>query len=312
MAYQLSEINERARRDPVDFLRDCDNTYDKKLHRAADMIREHAAVSPLIFLSGPSGSGKTTTAMKIEEILDRIGMETHTVALDKYFRTVREEDYPRTPDGKLDLESPDCLDMELLADHFHALEQGKAIEIPKYSFTEQRQERHTGNFLNYRPGDLVIFEGIHALNDTFSAIAPDAFRLYISARSVVEDGKEVVFKGTWMRLCRRVVRDHQFRGTQPTDTLKMWANVRRGEKKYISPYKEKANLMFDSSLMCEVSVMKSFVSELFRDIPLDIDRSVELHSIVPALERFEAIDPALVPEKSLLREFIGGSSYHYG
>ena len=104
---------------------------------------------------------------------------------------------------------------------------------------------------------MAIFEGIHALNDTFSQIAPSAFRLYISARSNVEQDGTLLFKGTWMRLCRRVVRDHQFRGTSPADTLQMWANVRRGEKQYISPYKEKADLMFDSSFMCEVSVMKS-------------------------------------------------------
>jgi len=311
MAYPLNEINKRARENPLDFLRECDDTYEKKLKTAADRISAHGEVSPLVFLSGPSGSGKTTTAMKIEEILDRRGRETHTVALDNYFRSVRADNYPRTADGKPDLESPDCLDMELLSEHFHALERGKTIEIPKYNFKAQRQERHTGNFLRYRPGDLVIFEGIHALNDTFSAIAPEAFRLYISARSNVEADGRLVFKGTWMRLCRRVVRDYRFRSTAPADTLQMWANVRRGEKRYISPYKEKADLMFDSSLMCEVSVMKSFVEQLFREIPEQADRGPELKSIVPALSEFEAIDPALVPERSILREFIGGGAYHY-
>ena len=193
MAYHLNEINDRARRDPKDFLRECDDIYEKKLHTAAQRILEHGEVSPLIFLSGPSGSGKTTTAMKIEEILDRSGQETHTVALDHYFRSVRSGDYPLTPDGQPDLESPDCLDMELLNEHFHALEQGKTIEVPKYDFKTQKQTRNTGNFLNYRPGDLVIFEGIHALNDTFSALAPDAFKLYISARSNVEQDGKLLF-----------------------------------------------------------------------------------------------------------------------
>lgn len=311
MAYHLSEINERARKDPRDFLRECDDTYEKKLQTAAKRIADHGEVSPLIFLSGPSGSGKTTTAMKIEELLDQSGRETHTVALDNYFRTVQTENYPLTPEGKPDLESPDCLDMALLSEHFHALEQGKTIEIPKYDFKTQQQTRRTGNFLRYRPGDLVIFEGIHALNDTFSAIAPEAFKLYISARSNVEQEGKLLFKGTWMRLCRRVVRDHQFRSTPPADTLQMWANVRTGEKRYISPYKEKADLMFDSSLMCEVSVLKPFIDRLLRDIPDGTDRSAELRSILPALAEFEAIDPALVPEKSILREFIGGGTYHY-
>lgn len=311
MAYDLKEINERARKDPVDFLRDCEDSYDKKLHNAADMILRHREVSPLVFLSGPSGSGKTTTAMKIEEILDHIGVETHSIALDNYFRSVLPGQYPVMENGDYDYESPDCLDMELLAEHFHAIERGEPVEIPRYNFKTQRQELHTGNFLRYQPGELVIFEGIHALNDTFSAIAPDAFRLYISARSNVENDGQLVFKGTWMRLCRRVVRDHQFRGTTPYETLKMWANVRRGEKKYISPYKEKADLMFDSSLMCEVPVMKNFAEGLFREIPDDTDRYTELNSIVPSLAAFEAIDPALVPPSSLLREFIGGGTYKY-
>lgn len=311
MAYQLAEINVRAQKDPLDFLRDCDDMYEKKLHKAADLIREHAEASPLIFLSGPSGSGKTTTALKIEELLDRSGMETHTVALDNYFRSIIPGNYPTTETGEYDLESPDCLDMELLAEHFHALETGRTIEVPKYNFRTQRQERRTGNYLRYRPGDLVLFEGIHALNDRFSAIAPDAFKLYISARSNVMSGDELVFKGTWMRLCRRVVRDHQFRNTTPNETLNMWANVRSGEKKHISPFKEKADLKFDSSLMCEVSVMKSFVSKLFREIPEGTERYTELKSIVPALEQFVPIDPALVPDDSILREFIGGGVYRY-
>lgn len=311
MAYLLNEINERAQRNPLEFLRECDDTYEKKLQTAAKRIRDHGQVSPLIFLSGPSGSGKTTTAMKIEELLDRSGTETHTVALDNYFRTVEGDDYPRTPEGERDLESPECLDMELLSAHFHALEQGKTIEVPKYDFKTQTQIRKTGSFLRYRPGDLVIFEGIHALNDTFSSIAPDAFKLYISARSNVELDGKILFKGTWMRLCRRVVRDHQFRGTSPDETLQMWANIRRGEKRNISPYKEKADIMFDSSLMCEVSVMKPFVERLFRDIPEGTDRYTELKSIVPALEAFVPIDPVLVPKESILREFIGGGVYRY-
>lgn len=312
MAYLITEINERAQKDPLDFLRDCDDAYEQKLRKAADLIREHASASPLVFLSGPSGSGKTTTALKIEELLDRSGTETHTVALDNYFRSVLPGIYPVTETGQYDFESPNCLDMELLAEHFHALERGQTVEIPKYHFKTQRQERHTGNFLRYRPGDLVIFEGIHALNDTFSAIAPDAFRLYISARSNVENADgSILFKGTWMRLCRRVVRDHQFRNTTPDETLKMWANVRKGEKQYISPYKDKADLKFDSSLMCEVSVMTSFVSQLFREIPEGVERYSELKSIVPALEHFVPIDPALVPDTSILREFIGGGVYRY-
>ena len=124
------------------------------------------------------------------------------------------------------------------------------------------------------------------------------------------DGREV-FKGTWMRLLRRLVRDHNFRGTSAAGTLDMWANVRRGEKRYISPYKERADLKFDSSFPCEVSVMKYYAAELLESVPEGAERYDEIRSIVPALERFESVDPGLLAPESMLREFIGGGVYHY-
>ncbi len=312
MAYLLNEINARTAADPVKFLRDCDEAYESKLADAAKRIADHSSLSPIVFVSGPSGSGKTTTALKLEHYVEARGAETHIVALDNYFRSVSEDSYPRTPDGDFDYESPQCLDMELLAEHFDAINRGKAIEVPRYNFKQQRQERETGRYLHAKDGDIVIFEGIHALNDTFSAIAPEAFKVYISARSnVLDEAGNVVFKGTWMRLCRRMLRDHQFRGTGAAETLRMWDNIRTGEKKYISPFKDKADLQFDTSLMCEVGVMKHYMTDLLSHIPEGIVRYEEALTILPAFARFEAIDPQLVAESSLLREFMGGGIYKY-
>ena len=312
MAYQLTEINRRAASDPVEFLRHSDAVYETKLKQGAAKIFEHSQVSPIVFVSGPSGSGKTTTALKLESLVEAHGAETHIVALDNYFRTVNPDTYPKTETGEYDYESPLCLDMELLAEHFDAIRQGKPIEVPRYIFAEQKQQRDSGRILHARPGDIVIFEGIHALNDTFSAIAPNAFKVYISARSnVVDDDGNVVFKGTWMRLCRRILRDKQFRNTSAVETLQMWDNIRAGEKKHISPYKGKADLQFDTSLECEVCVMKSFMQELLADVPAGIPRYEEVRSILPAFDRIEAIDPALVSRDSLLREFLGGGVFQY-
>lgn len=312
MAYLLSEINRRASEDPVKFLRECDEAYERQLEAGAKRIIAHSEESPIVFVSGPSGSGKTTTALKLEQHMEARGAETHIVALDNYFRTVNPEDYPRTAAGELDFESPNCLDTQLLAEHFDALHRGQEIEVPRYLFKEQRQQRDSGRFLQLKPGDIVVFEGIHALNDTFSAIAPHAFKVYLSARSnVVDDDGNVVFKGTWMRLCRRILRDNQFRNTSAEETLRMWDNIRAGEKKYISPFKDKADLQFDSSLMCEVCVMKEFMEQLLQTVPEGIDRYEEIRSILPAFGRIQAIDPALVAPGSLLREFIGGGSYKY-
>ncbi len=312
MAYLLKKVNDRASNDPVKFLRECDEFYENQLSEGANRIIAHGKVSPIVFVSGPSGSGKTTTALKLEQHVEARGAETHIVALDNYFRSVSDGDYPVNEKGEYDYESPLCLDMELLAEHFAAIGRGEPIEVPRYVFKEQRQERSSGRILHAKPGDIIIFEGIHALNDTFSAIAPNAFKVYISARSnVVDEDGSIVFKGTWMRLCRRLLRDHQFRNFPAETTLRLWDNVRQGEKKYISPFKDKADLQFDSSLMAEVCVMKPFMQELLQHIPEDVPRYEEFCSILPAFERFETIDHRLVAKDSLLREFIGGGVYEY-
>ena len=159
--------------------------------------------------------------------------------------------------------------------------------------------------------EIAIFEGIHALNDDIAGRHPEATKLYISARSNVNEGAVLRFKGTWMRLTRRAVRDYSFRGTEVAETLDMWANVRRGEKLYISPYKNRADIVFDSSLPYEVSVMKNYAVPILRSVPEENERHDEMLQLVDAFQYFEAIDPALVAKDSLLREFIGGGSYKY-
>ena len=159
--------------------------------------------------------------------------------------------------------------------------------------------------------EIAIFEGIHALNDDIAGRHPEATKLYISARSNVNEGAVLRFKGTWMRLTRRAVRDYNFRGTGVEDTLEMWANVRRGEKLYISPFKNRADIIFDSSLPYEVSVMGNYALPLLSAVPEDNERHDELLELIAAFNHFEPIDPQLVAKNSLLREFIGGGSYKY-
>ena len=310
MAYDLNEINRRAKEDPFAFVRECDRTYQSRIEQAADLIIQNRANSPIVLISGPSGSGKTTTSKKIEEELRRRGVMTHALAMDSYFRTV-DESSPRTPEGKIDLESPHCVDMELLTDHFYKIARGEPVPIPDYRFAEQRRADKPKKILQIGKNDVVVVEGIHALNDELTDAYPEALKLYISARSNVEDENGIVFKGTWMRLVRRVVRDYKFRGAAPEYTLSLWANVRRGEKKNISPFKDKAALKFDSSFAYEVPVMKAVASMLFNSIPEDAPRCQELRTILPAFEKFEAIDEQFVAPESLLREFIGGGIYEY-
>ena len=311
MAYQLNTINESIRADVKGFLRQCDEAYQKRVEAAADKIMERMAQSPVVLLSGPSGSGKTTTALKIEEELRKRGIGAHTVSLDNYYKTPDPATAPRTPEGDLDYESPLCLDMELLDETFTRLSRGEEVIIPRFEFARQMRNDAKGRPLKLEKNEIAIFEGIHALGPGIAGPHPEATKLYISARSNVLEGEKLRFKGTWMRLTRRAVRDYNFRGTDVQNTLAMWANVRRGEKLHISPYKNTADETVDSSLPYEVSVMKNYALPILKAVPQENQRKAELLELIAAFEFFEAIDPELVAKDSLLREFIGGGSYKY-
>ena len=310
--FKLTEINEALRTDPKAFLDQCDAQYQAKIESAANLIAMRVSTCPIVLLSGPSGSGKTTTAMKIAEALDQRGIRSQSLAMDNYYRTYNPKTSPKTRDGKDDLESPECLDLDLLGEHLRALAAGKTIRQPLYNFATRIQSGPIGKPMRLRDNEVAVCEGIHALNDEIFAHVPGAFRLYISARSNVadEEGK-MIFKGTWMRLMRRLVRDNNFRGTDAAGTLDMWANVRRGEKKYISPFKERADLKFDTAFPSEVSILKHYAEPLLEAVPEGAERYDEIRSILPALDRFEDVDPALLAPESMLREFIGGGVYHY-
>jgi uridine kinase len=309
MAYSLSEINLKTVSSPKEMIEEADNEYQKKVNTAAKKIAENHSKSPIVLLSGPSGSGKTTTSMKIAETLNKLGIGTHYVGMDDYFISVDPETVPRTPDGEMDLESPLCLDMELLNRHFDQLAAGERIYVPKYEFSRKMRIQEPSKSIKLGKDEVVIFEGIHALNDMVTDRHPDAFKLYISARSDVTFNGKVVFKHTWFRLVRRTVRDYLFRGSDSATTLSMWANVRRGEKLYISPYKDKANYQFDTSFSYELPVMNHVATELFKNIPEGIERFEELQNVLPALQLFGDIDESLVAEDAMIREFIGGGIY---
>lgn len=308
MAYSLREINDRIRADAAGFLAECDESFHRRVVSAADTIAKRAQASPIVLLSGPSGSGKTTTALKLEEELEKRGISTHTISMDNYFNTIDPETAPRNREGNIDYESPFCLDIELLNRHFSMLDRGETIHVPKYEFARQMRSDILSQPLKLGPDELAIFEGIHALNDVIVGKNPKAFKLYIAARSnVVDEDGAVVFQHPWLRLCRRIVRDYKFRGSDANFTLKMWPNVRRGEKLYISPYKENADLMFDSSLPDEVAVLKPFVVPLLEALPqgkYDI-----ADDILRGFERIEIMEESNIAPSSLVREFIGGSIY---
>ncbi len=311
MNYDLEEINYRTVSDPKGMIEEADAHYNAMIEEAADRILANRKNSPIVLLSGPSGSGKTTTAMKISETMEKKGVHTHSVPLDNYYLTVRPETVPRTPEGEMDLESPLCLDLDLLNRHFTELSQGKRIYVPKYEFSRQMRIQEPSMSIRLKSDEMVIFEGIHALNDLLTRVHPEAFKLYISAESNVLFHDKVVFKNTWFRLVRRTVRDHLFRGADPAETLAMWATVCRGEHLYISLFKDKADFRFNSSFPYELPVLNATATKLFKTIPSGIERFEELKQVFPALLLFGDIDESLVADDAVIREFIGGGIYDY-
>ena len=311
MAYRLEDINYRTIADPKGMIEEADALYAKKVEAAAKEILNNRKNSPIILLSGPSGSGKTTTAMKISEALERHGVFTHYVSMDDYYNTITPETVPRTPEGEMDLESPLCLDLDLMNRHFTELSQGKRIYVPKYEFSRQMRIQEPSKSIKLKKDEMVVFEGIHALNSMITDVHPEAFKLYISARSDVTFNGAKVFDRSWFRLVRRTVRDYKFRGADPAGTIAMWANVMRGEYSYIAPFKDKADFQFDTSFTYELPVMNATATKLFRTVPEGIERFEELKQVFPALLLFGDIDESMVAEDAMLREFIGGGIYEY-
>jgi len=309
-AYEVKEINRRIEEDPKGFVEECDLKYQESIAGAAERIIENMKRSPVVLLSGPSGSGKTTTAMKIEEELERRGVGTVTISMDNYFKTLDPDTAPRTPEGEIDFESPNLLDMELLNEHFTALEKGEKILIPHFIFSLQKRSATRFTPLRLRENEIAIFEGIHALNDCVTSAHPEATKLYISANSYFANEGTAVFEGVWLRLVRRIVRDNNFRGTDAKTTLKLWANVLRGEKLYINPYIHKADISIDSTHPYEVSLLKRYAGPLFKEIPPSTPGYSLLEQISKAFGYFAELSPKYVSSTSLLREFIGGSAYY--
>ena len=312
MSYSLKEINEAVRGDPKGFVEESDAAYNRKIEKAARQIADNLSKSRIVLLSGPSGSGKTTTAKKIEAKLQEMGIASHAIAMDNYFQTVDPETVPRNREGEIDYESPFCMDMDLLNQHFAALDRGEKILIPKFEFARQMRSDIKSQPLQLGNDEIAIFEGIHALNDIITGRNPDAAKVYISARSdILDDTGDIVFKRTWLRLERRTVRDSKFRAWKADVTVKMWANVRRGEKLYISPFKDNASIVFDTTHPYEISVIRAFAQPLFDHLRVspDMERYEEVRHLADAYPRFEVLEEKYIAPDSLIREFIGGGIY---
>ncbi len=281
--------------------------HEKKIAKIADTISSNKN-KKVVLIAGPSSSGKTTFAKRLELELRLNGLKVKTISVDNYF--VERKDTPIDENGEYDFESIDAIDKTLLNDNLLKLLNGEEIKMPTFNFQKGTKE-YKGSTMKLEKDEILIMEGIHCLNDELTYLIPkeQKFKIYISALTVLNIDYYNRISTTDTRLIRRIVRDNQFRGYNALHTLQMWPSVNKGETKNIFAYQEEADVMFNSSLIYELSVLKDYAIPLLKDIGPEIAEYSEAKRIYSMLSYFESIPSNLVPMNSLLREFIGGSIF---
>ncbi len=285
---------------------------EKNLAGIADMLQEanRTRGARLVLISGPSSSGKTTFAKKLGIQMRILGLDPVLISLDDYF--LERELTPRDEKGDYDYETIDALDLKTFNEHLKQLFAGESVDIPRYDFISGKRQWHESP-LRLTDRSLLVVEGIHALNPRLTEKIPDQykFRIYISAfTSVMMDDMNRI-PTTDNRLIRRIVRDNETRGSDATATLKRWGSVRAGEEKYIFPYQENADVMFNSSMFYELHVLRRYVEPLLYKVPNTVPEYGEARRLLKLLDNFLEIGAEEIPPTSILREFIGGSSFRY-
>ncbi len=282
---------------------------EKKLTEIADEIASRKDVK-LVLLAGPSSSGKTTTCKRLSIQLLANGIKPLQISLDDYF--VDREHTPKDDKGEYDYESIYALNLKLINDQFNALFRGEEIELPKYNFQTGRSEK-SGKKLRMQLNNVLVVEGIHALNPELTAQIPEAqkFRVYVSALTTILLDDHNYIPTTDNRLLRRIIRDYKYRGVNAQETIHRWPSVRAGENKWIFPYQENADVMFNSAMLFELAVIKQQAEPLLEQVPENCEEYSEAYRLRKFLKYFQPIPNRDIPPTSLLREFLGGSSFKY-
>ena len=286
--------------------------HEKALAHISDDItaRYRAGGARVVLIAGPSSSGKTTTTKRLGIQLMTNLLRPRLISLDDYF--VNRTDTPRDADGDYDYESLYALDLEQFNRDLNDILAGREVELPTYDF-QAGCRRYRGNRLRLREGEILLIEGIHGLNPGLTAHIPEhmKYRLYVSALTTITLDSHNWIPTTDNRLLRRIIRDHKYRGNSALDTIRRWPSVRRGEEKWIFPFQENADATFNSSLLYELAVMRPFAEPLLKAVPETDTEYAEAQRLLKFLSYFRTIDLAMIPSTSLLREFLGGSSFKY-
>ena len=306
MRVSTRSINQKIKSDTNNFIAKSDRFFYKNIKETASVIKADSQNSPIILLSGPSGSGKTTTAMTLEKVLDKSGYETHTVSMDNYFIPLSADDKIKVEKGELDLESPTRVDTDLLNSQLQDMLENKPVELPKFNFKKNTREK-SGIVIERKPNELILLEGIHALNPDVVRIDDDStFTIYVSVRTRVRSN-DCLLHPSLIRLLRRMLRDKNFRSRDIKNTLEMFDSVQQGEQKYITPYKYRADFDIDTFFAYELSVYKRFFFFFLKR--LSGDRRID--DILSILCEIETIGKEKIDKNALIREFIGDSGFKY-
>ncbi|MFZ4725885.1 MAG: uridine kinase family protein, partial [Paludibacter sp.] len=284
--------------------------HEKKVASIADMIAQRGKKVRFVLVSGPSSSGKTTFSKRLSVQLMVSGLKPVVLSLDNYF--VNRVDTPLDENGEWDFEHLHALDLPLFNQHLKQLLNGEEIEIPSFNF-EDGKRYSKGEKLQLKEDSVLIMEGIHALNPELILDIPveTTFKIYVSALTTISIDNHNWIPTTDTRLLRRIIRDYRFRNYSARETIARWPSVRRGEEKWIFPYQENADVMFNSALLFELAVLKRHAEPILAEVPKYCDEYTETHRLIKFLNYFVPIHDREIPPTSLLREFVGGSSFRY-
>ena len=282
---------------------------EKKIANIAEDIANRQGVK-LVLLAGPSSSGKTTSCKRLSIQLAVNGLKPLQISLDDYF--VDRDKTPKDDNGEYDFESIYALNLDLLNEQFNALFRGEEVELPKYDFPSGKSVK-SGKKLKMEPNNVLVVEGIHALNPELTAHIPQEqiYRVYASALTTILLDNHNYIPTTDNRLLRRIIRDYKYRGVSAQETIHRWPSVRAGENKWIFPYQENADAMFNTAMLYELSVLKMQAEPLLQQVPENCEEHAEAYRLLKFLKYFKGIPYNNLPPTSLLREFLGGSSFHY-
>ena len=282
---------------------------EKKIAKIAEEIASRKGVK-LVLLAGPSSSGKTTSCKRLSIQLAVNGLKPLQISLDDYF--VDREKTPKDASGEYDYESIYALDLDLINEQFNALFRGEEVELPKYDFQSGKSKK-SGNKLKMNYNNVLVVEGIHALNPELTAHIPQEqiFRVYASALTTILLDNHNYIPTTDNRLLRRIIRDYKYRGVSAQETIHRWPSVRAGENKWIFPFQENADAMLNTAMLYELAVIKTQAEPLLQQVPENCEEYAEAYRLLKFLKYFKGIPYNNLPPTSLLREFLGGSSFHY-